>query len=110
MKEISTNLIGEGTRLEGTLHFTDICRVQGVLIGEVHASDASTLIFEETSVVEGNIHADTLMIQGYVQGNIIARKKVLVSSSGRVIGTIKTPTLMIEAGAYFEGSCNSSPE
>lgn len=105
MNEIAINMISEDTRLEGKILFADVCRVKGTLLGEVHAADGSTLILEESSVVEGEIYADTLIIDGYVKGNIISRKKVHISSSGRLIGCIKTPMLKLEPGAFFEGNC-----
>lgn len=105
MNETAINIISEGTRLEGKIFFEEICRVFGVLVGEVHAREGSTLILGETCVIEGDIYADTLIIDGYVKGNIVSRGKVLISPSGRVVGTIQTPTLKLEPGSYFEGRC-----
>jgi len=106
MNEISINMISANTRLEGKIFFDDVCRIHGTLIGEIHAAPGSTLILEETGVIEGNVYADTLMINGYIQGNVISSSKVLISASGRLIGSVKTPQLKLEPGAFFEGSCN----
>jgi len=106
VKETSINVIAEGTRVEGKVVFTHISRVHGVLVGNVLAQDGSTLILGETSVVEGNIHADTLLIDGYVHGDVAAKSKVTISRTGRVIGNIQTRSLELEFGAYFEGKCS----
>lgn len=103
--ETTVNIISEGTRLEGKILFDDISRVHGVLVGDIRAKEGSTLVLGETSVVEGNIDADTLLIDGYVQGDVTARTRVVVSRTGRVLGNIKTPSLTVEFGAYFEGAC-----
>lgn len=103
ISESAINIIAEGTHVEGKIVFDKISRVHGTLTGEVHAQAGSTLILAETSLVEGNISADTLVIDGFVRGNIEAKTKVIVSGSGRVVGNIKTPSLQIEFGAYFEG-------
>lgn len=105
ISESQINIISEGTRIEGEIQFDHVTRVHGVLSGQVKSSLGSTLILSETAVVEGTIDADTLMIDGYVQGKIEAKTKVVVSRTGRVIGTIKTPCLHLEFGAYFEGQC-----
>mgnify|MGYP001591582318 CR=1 FL=1 len=105
LRETHINLIAEGTSIQGDVEFDHVSRVHGTLSGDVDAKDGSTLILGETSVVEGNIRADTLLIDGYVKGDIEAKTKVTISRTGRVIGNVKTPTLSVEFGAYFEGKC-----
>jgi cytoskeletal protein CcmA (bactofilin family) len=105
MNESTINIVAEGTRLEGKIVFDQGSRVHGVLVGDVHAKKGSTLILAETSVVEGNIVADTLMIDGFVRGDIEATTKVVISGTGRVMGNIKTPSLSVDFGAHFEGRC-----
>ena len=101
--EGAINVVSEGTVLQGKLIFDQTSRVYGTLLGEVVAKPGSTLILSETSVVEGSIQADTLFIDGYVKGDIQATGRVSVSGTGRVIGNIRTPRLVVEFGAYFEG-------
>ena len=105
LHETTLNMVAEGTRIEGQITFDSISRIHGVLIGEVRAKDGSTVILSETGVVEGNIAADTLVIDGYVHGNVVAKTRIVVSRTGRVIGNIKTPSLSLEFGSYFEGRC-----
>ncbi len=104
--EMAISMVSEGTRIEGQVIFDQVSRVHGVLVGEVRAKEGSTLILSETAVVEGNIEADTLVIDGYVHGDVLAKSKVVVSRTGRVVGNIKTPSLTLEFGAYFEGRCS----
>jgi len=110
LNESEINIISEGSRLEGRVSFQHISRVHGILHGEVSADDGSILVLCETSVVEGSIQADTLMIDGYVKGDITAKTRVVVSRTGRVLGNIKTPNLSIQFGAYFEGRCTMDSE
>lgn len=103
--ETLLTLVSEGTQLEGKIVFDQVARVHGILKGEVTAQPGSTLILGETSLVEGNIHADTLMIDGFVRGDIHANTRVVISGTGRVIGNIQTPSLVVDFGAHFEGKC-----
>ncbi len=105
LQETRINIVAEGTRIEGQVVFDQISRIYGVLVGEVRAKAGSTLILSESSVVEGNIEADTLIIEGFVQGDVSAITKVIVSRTGRIVGNIKTASLSLEFGAYFEGRC-----
>ena len=106
LNESNINIVAEGTRIEGKIIFDHISRVHGVLLGEVSAKDGSILVLSEAAVIEGNIDADVLMIDGYVRGDVIAKTRVVISRTGRVIGNIKTASLILEFGAHFEGRCS----
>jgi cytoskeletal protein CcmA (bactofilin family) len=110
ISESAINIVAEGTRLEGKIDFDKISRVHGTLIGEIRAHPGSTLILSESAVVEGNIEADVLFIDGYVRGEIIAKTRTVISGTGRVVGSIKTPSLSVDFGAYFEGKCTMEKE
>jgi len=107
LNETSVNIVSEGTRIEGKVVFDHVTRFHGTLIGEAHSREGSTLVLAESSAIEGDVFADTLMIDGFVQGNVTARTRVVVSGTGRVIGNILTPSLKLEFGAYFEGRCST---
>jgi cytoskeletal protein CcmA (bactofilin family) len=102
-EETAVNLISEKSTLEGTLRFSDITRFHGRANGSVQCSDGSTFILGDTGVIEGTIQGDTIIVNGFVRGDIEARTKVLIGSAGRVTGNIKSPSIQIETGAFFEG-------
>jgi cytoskeletal protein CcmA (bactofilin family) len=103
--ETAINLLSEGTRIEGKLTVDQVARLHGTLVGDVESTPGSTLILGETGVIEGNVSADQVMVDGYVKGDIRASQKVVISGTGRVIGDVRTPSLQIEFGAHFEGRC-----
>jgi cytoskeletal protein CcmA (bactofilin family) len=104
VNESEINVVAEGTRIEGKISFDHISRVHGTLVGQVSAKEGSTLILSESSMVEGDISADILFVDGYVHGDISASTQVVISRTGRVVGNIKTKSLKLEFGGYFEGS------
>ena len=108
--ESAINIVSEGTRIEGKMTFDSISRVHGILIGEVHSAAGSQLILSETAMVEGEIFADSLFIDGFVKGDVTAKTKVVISRTGRVLGNIHTPSLRVEFGGYFEGRCAMESE
>lgn len=97
------NIVSEGSQLEGKITFDQITRIHGILKGEIHAKAGSTLILSETGVIEGNVQADTLIIDGYIKGEVHAHSRVVISGTGRVIGNINSPKLVVEFGAHFDG-------
>ena len=55
-------------------------------------------------MVEADIRADELTINGTASGNIDASTKVSINQSARVNGDIKATRVVIEDGAVFNGS------
>lgn len=105
LQETAITILNENSRILGKLTLGSVARVHGEVVGELHAGDGSTVILAETSVIEGTIYADTLFVDGFVRGDIHARTRVVLSSTGRVVGNIRTPSLQVEFGSYFEGEC-----
>ena len=61
------------------------------------------LLIREEGVINGDIKAEKLIIQGTVNGNITA-DKVSVLATGRVFGSVLYKVLKIEDGAMIDGS------
>ena len=98
--EIST-LLGQGSEFEGKLTFEGTIRIDGVLKGEIFSKDV--LIIGETAQVEAEIDVGEVIIQGSVVGNVRAKQSIELLAPGRVKGDLRTPSLLIEKGAVFEG-------
>jgi cytoskeletal protein CcmA (bactofilin family) len=101
--ETEVTVIGEGIQLDGKLKLGGVIRVYGRLSGQITADADSSLILMESAVVEGSLDVDTLVVAGFIRGDIRARTRVSIEGTGRVIGNIETPTIAIDFGAYLEG-------
>jgi len=101
--ETEVTVIGEGISLDGKLKLGGVIRVYGRLSGEIMADADSSLILMESAFVEGSLDVDTLVVAGFVRGDIRARTRVSIEGTGRVIGNIETPAIVIDFGAYLEG-------
>lgn len=95
--------LGEGTSFKGTLTFEGTVRIDGRLEGEIFTKD--TLVIGEGAQVSATIHAGVVVVSGTVRGNITAERKIDIHASGRLYGNISTPSLVIEEGVVFEGTC-----
>jgi cytoskeletal protein CcmA (bactofilin family) len=100
-----SGFVGNGTVLTGETNFQSMLRVDGHLTGKV-GSDSGTLIIGSTGRVDANISVAAAMINGTVNGDIIATEKVELGRTARVVGNIKSPRLVIEDGAILEGTCS----
>jgi cytoskeletal protein CcmA (bactofilin family) len=74
------------------------------LSGEIFSSKA--LIVGATGIVDAQIEASILVVQGSVKGNVRASERVELMSGARVEGDVHTPILVIQEGALFAGNCS----
>ena len=98
-----TGFFGQELSLSGKLVFQGAVRIDGKYEGEIEAK--GTLIVGVDAVVQAEIKVDRAIIMGEVRGTIDAREKLEMEGQGKVIGDIKTPKLIINEGATFEGNC-----
>jgi cytoskeletal protein CcmA (bactofilin family) len=95
-----------GSHLQGELRFETSFRVDGKLTGTVESE--GDLIVGEAGEVDGEVRAGQVFISGTVRGTIHALRRVHIAPSGKVFAEVHTPSLVIEDGATFEGSCTMS--
>lgn len=100
-----SGFVGHGTTLTGETEFHAMLRVDGHLIGTV-SSDSGTLIIGTNGQVDANVSVAAAMINGTVNGDIIASEKLQLGRTARVMGNIQSPRLIVEEGAILEGSCS----
>ena len=100
-----SGFVGHGTTLTGDTNFQTMLRVDGHLTGTI-ASDGGTLIVGTQGQVDANISVSVAMINGLVNGDIIASEKIQLGRTARVIGNIQAPRLVLEDGAILEGGCS----
>ena len=96
----------QGTEIVGDLHFRNTFRVDGVIKGTI-VSD-NTLIVGESGRLEANVDCGVVSIRGSVKGRVRGREKVELLAGSRVEGTLVSPRLIIEEGAFFQGECQMS--
>jgi cytoskeletal protein CcmA (bactofilin family) len=101
---VLSGFVGNGTTLTGEASFKGMLRVDGHLSGRV-ASEGGTLIVGNNGQVDANVEVAVAIIQGSVNGDIIASQRLELGRAAKVNGNVQTPSLVIEQGAVFEGSC-----
>ena len=101
-EEISAYL-GKETLFEGKMTFEGVFRLDGKFEGEIFES--GTLIVGETATIKGKIGVETIIINGYVDGDVHAKARVEIHSTGKIYGNLFTPILTINEGGIFEGHC-----
>ena len=91
-----------GSHINGELHFEDTFRIDGKVSGKVVSE--GDLVIGEGGEVEGEIQVGRLFVSGVVKGEILASVKTELAAGGKVYADIEAPVLVIEEGAFFEGT------
>src|SRR5262245_43646662 len=99
-----SGFVGGGTVVTGEANFKAMMRIDGHLSGRV-SSTSGTLIVGNNGKVDANIEVAVAVIHGAINGDIIATQRLELGRTAKVNGNIQTPSLIIEQGAIFEGSC-----
>jgi cytoskeletal protein CcmA (bactofilin family) len=105
--EVDVNsTIGENSYFEGRFAVKGSLKIDGRFEGE-------TLLVDQLQIgakakVKTDIAATSVVVEGIVIGNISATRRILLLSTARVLGDLKTPELIIQDGVVLEGRCTIS--
>ena len=94
-------ILGSNAVFKGELNFKNTLCIDGKFEGKVKTSDK--LIVAEKGDVRADIEAGIVICKGKIRGNIIASQRVEICSTGKILGDVHTPALMIELGAVILG-------
>jgi cytoskeletal protein CcmA (bactofilin family) len=99
------SLIAQGSRIEGSLKFTDGLRIDGEVAGDVRANaeHPSILVISEAAMVQGEIHADHVIINGTVRGPVTARELLELQPKALIEGDVSYKALEMHQGAIISG-------
>ena len=97
-------IIGEGVTINGDGMFgSGDVKIAGVFFNDVEID--GLLIIQDTGTVKGSVKASNVVVEGFVEGNIVSANIIHITATGRVIGDLKCMTLTIDEGASFSGLC-----
>ncbi len=99
-------LIGVNTVLQGDLEFSGGLRVDGQITGNIKSVDgnAGTLVLSESAVIEGNIAVPHVVVNGHVNGNIIANERVELQTKAVIKGDVRYKAVEMALGASVNGA------
>lgn len=99
------SLIASGSRIEGDIKFADGLRVDGEVFGDIRANPEQTslLVISEAATVQGEIHADHVIINGTVRGPVYARELLELQPKAQIEGDVSYRALEMHQGAVISG-------
>jgi cytoskeletal protein CcmA (bactofilin family) len=104
------SLIGAGTVVTGDVTFTGGLRIDGHVRGNVIAANGepSALVVSEKAKVDGEIRVSHVVINGKVNGPVVADDYLELQPKARVVGDVSYRTLEMHVGAVLRGRLNQA--
>ena len=102
------SLIGAGTVVVGDVTFTGGLRIDGQVRGNVVAANGepSTLVISEQAKIDGEMRVSHVVVNGTVNGPLIANDYLELQPKARVVGDVTYKTLEMHVGAVIRGRLN----
>ena len=95
--------LGHNCTMQGTLNFDGSMRIDGRMEGQIITT--GSLIVGEGGQVKAEIQAGVVICGGTIEGTVVAKERVQLLAPSVLTGTVRSPLLIIEEGAQFNGTC-----
>jgi cytoskeletal protein CcmA (bactofilin family) len=102
-------VIGTSITVEGDVSGEEDLTILGTVHGTVDVKGNSVTI-GPTGKIKADVHAQTIVVEGEVQGNLFGGDQIVLRSSGQVRGNLTAPRVALEDGAQFKGSIDMEPK
>ena len=101
------SVIAAEVEITGTVKTSGSIRIDGKLDGELNCGGDA--VIGKSATLKGNLTVNSASIAGAINGNIMARDRIEMKSSARVMGDIKAKRLAVEDGVTFVGKSEVNP-
>lgn len=96
-------VVAEDIHFKGRLVFKDSLKIKGRFEGQIESS--GHLIIGQEAKISASIIAETISVDGSVNGRLKAGKSIELHKRSNTSGDIIAPQLVIDKGALFNGTC-----
>jgi len=97
----STSLLSRNIKIEGEIRGDENLHIEGRFKGSIKLT--GNVFIGTTGVVEADVEAGNIVIQGNVTGNVTARQQLEIQPTGKLMGDCTAQSIDIKEGAVFEG-------
>lgn len=99
----NTNVISQGTVIEGKFKSTEDIRIDGTVCGEIFTE--KRLVMGESGNVEGTIRCNESSIKGKIEGELSVKGLLHLLSTAFIKGKIQAKKMIVDEGASYNGEC-----
>ncbi len=99
-----TTVIGGDTHIKGEMSFKKSVRVVGTFEGKI--AGEGELQVADNATCRADVDSNTVIVDGTVEGNLVAKEKVQLNAKGVIKGDIVAGKMVMTEGASFFGQCS----
>lgn len=97
-------LVAAHTEVIGDIKFTGQLYISGKVNGNVIADhDKATVVISQEGCVSGEVRVPNVVINGLIEGNVFASKKVELAAQAKVRGNLHYNLIEMQLGARVDG-------
>jgi cytoskeletal protein CcmA (bactofilin family) len=98
-------LIGRSARVQGDVEFSGGLHIDGQVAGNVRVAPGggASVSISEHGLIEGSVEAPHVVLNGTVNGDIIASERVVLGAKARVRGNVSYGVIEMALGAEITG-------
>ncbi len=101
------SVITSDVEITGTIKTSGGIQIHGKLNGDLECAGDATI--GKSGQIKGNITANAISMAGTINGNMVAKDRIEMKSSAKVMGDIKSKRLAVEDGVTFIGKSEVNP-
>ena len=95
--------IGKSVIIKGELSGSEDLTIEGQVEGKIELRQ-NVLTIGPNAKIKAQVAAKTIVVEGSVQGNVMATERIEIRDKGSVEGDLASPRVAIADGAHFRGS------
>jgi len=111
LKEVSNvslkdTIVGSNAEFVGNLTFSKILKISGTVKGNISSTEDgdAKIIIDEKGLVEGDVTAPVIILQGEVNGNVHSSSKMEIDATALITGNVYYDILEMHGGSTVNGS------
>jgi cytoskeletal protein CcmA (bactofilin family) len=101
-------VIGPSISIKGDIKGEEDLTVLGKVQGTIDVKNNSVTV-GQTGQVKADLHADLIVVEGRVEGNLFGNDQIILRSTANVQGNLTAPRVALEDGAQFKGAIDMEP-
>ena len=98
----ATSTIGQSITITGDITADEPLTIAGRVDGTV-SIPGHTLTIDDAGQVNGDLHADTVVLSGHVTGSVLAVSRIAIRATAVIDSDLSAPVLKVEEGAQVRG-------
>lgn len=106
--ENTLTVIARDAKFKGELVLDQAARVFGSVEGRIVSG--GEVHIAEGAICKATVEARSVIVDGTVEGDVIARERLSLSGKARVKGDINAAAIIVAEGATYTGQCRVGPQ